>query len=137
MAIDKRGRKLPKGIRQRGDGFEGRFMYEGKTYQVHGETVKETQKSMTELKYRLEHGMYVATKKITLNEWFETWMEDYKKNKVKIGTYTSYEVIYHSNSEKEKEMDYKKLIIEALQELDETRMKHIYYFIKGMKKNRK
>ena len=94
MAIDKRGRKLPKGIRQRGDGFEGRFMYEGKTYQVHGETVKETQKSMTELKYRLEHGMYVATKKITLNEWFETWMEDYKKNKVKIGTYTSYEVIY-------------------------------------------
>ena len=34
-------------------------------------------------------------------------------------------------------MDYKKLIIEALQELDETRMKHIYYFIKGMKKNRK
>ena len=34
-------------------------------------------------------------------------------------------------------MDYKKLIIEVLQELDETRMKHIYYFIKGMKKNRK
>ena len=34
-------------------------------------------------------------------------------------------------------MDYKKLIIEALQELDETRMKHIYYFIKVMKKNRK
>ena len=34
-------------------------------------------------------------------------------------------------------MDYKKLIIEALQELDETRMKHIYYFIEGMKKNRK
>lgn len=42
-----------------------------------------------------------------------------------------------ATAKKEKEMDYKKLIIEALQELDETRMKHIYYFIKGMKKNRK
>ena len=30
MAVDKRGRKLPKGIRQRSDGFEGRFMYKVK-----------------------------------------------------------------------------------------------------------
>lgn len=32
MAKDKRGRKLPKGIRQRGSKFEGRFMYKGMTY---------------------------------------------------------------------------------------------------------
>ena len=29
MAKDKRGRKLPKGIRQKKDEFEGRFMYAG------------------------------------------------------------------------------------------------------------
>ncbi len=29
MAVDKRGRKLPKGIRQRYNDFEGRFMYQG------------------------------------------------------------------------------------------------------------
>ena len=96
MAIDKRGRKLPKGIQQRYSGFEGRFMYQGKRYMVHGSTVTETQKKMTDLKYRLEHGLFVEKKKITLNEWFRTWLEEYKKNRVKIGTYTSYDKYYYS-----------------------------------------
>lgn len=96
MAVDKRGRKLPKGIQQRYEGFEGRFMYQGKRYLVHGKTVTETQKSMIDLKYKLEHGLYVSTKKITLNEWYTTWLEEYKKNRVKIGTYTSYDKYYRS-----------------------------------------
>ena len=96
MAIDKRGRKLPKGIRQRYESFEGRFMYQGKRYLVHGKTVTETQKAMTDLKYKLEHGLYVQKEKITLSEWYKTWLEEYKKNRVKLGTYTSYEKYYHS-----------------------------------------
>lgn len=96
MAVDKRGRKLPKGIQQRYEGFEGRFMYQGKRYLVHGKTVTETQKIMTELKYKLEHGLYVSTKKITLDEWYTTWLEEYKKNRVKIGTYNSYNKYYRS-----------------------------------------
>lgn len=90
MAIDKRGRKLPKGIRQRSDTFEGRFTYQGKSYTVHGNTITETQKNMTDLKYKLEHGIYVSKKQITLNDWFETWMEEYKKNRIKRGTYENY-----------------------------------------------
>lgn len=96
MAVDKRGRKLPKGIRQRYDDFEGRFMYQGKRYLVHGKTVTETQKVMTELKYKLEHGLYVSKEKLSLNEWYQTWLEEYKKNRVKLGTYTSYEKYYQS-----------------------------------------
>ena len=96
MAKDKRGRKLPKGIQQRYEGFEGRFMYQGKRYLVHGKTVTETQKLMTELKYKIEHGLYVSAKKITLNEWYTTWLEEYKKNRVKIGTYNSYDKYYQS-----------------------------------------
>lgn len=96
MATDNRGRKLPKGIRQRSkDGFEGRFTYQHKTYTVHGETVTKTQKAMTELKYKLEHGIYADKKKITLNDWFTTWMEEYKKNQVKTGTYTNYQNYYN------------------------------------------
>ena len=34
MATDKKGRKLPKGIRQRYDEYEGRFMHEGQEYLV-------------------------------------------------------------------------------------------------------
>ena len=90
MAVDKRGRKLPKGIRQRSNSFEGRFMYQYKEYVVHGRTITETQKAMNDLKYKLEHGIFVERNRITLSDWFDTWMEQYKKNRVKIGTYTSY-----------------------------------------------
>lgn len=96
MAVDKRGRKLPRGIRQRYEGFEGRFMYQGKRYLVHGTTVTETQKAMTDLKYKLEHGLFVAKERITLDEWYRTWLEEYKKNRVKLGTYISYEKYYQS-----------------------------------------
>lgn len=95
MAVDKRGRKLPKGIRQRYDSFEGRVQYHGKRYLVHGSTITETQKAMNDLKYKLEHGFFVEVKKITLSEWFNTWMEQYKKNRVKIGTYTSYKKYFN------------------------------------------
>lgn len=91
MAVDKRGRKLPKGIRQRSDSFEGRFCYQYKEYVVHGRTITETQKAMNDLKYKLEHGIFVETQKVTLAEWYRTWMEQYKKNQVKIGTYTNYD----------------------------------------------
>lgn len=96
MAVDKRGRKLPKGIRQRYNEFEGRFMYKGKNYIVHGKTVTETQKAMIEMKYKLEHGIFIEKRKITLSEWFKTWMEEYKKNRVKIGTYNNYQKYYES-----------------------------------------
>ena len=94
MAVDKRGRKLPKGIQQRYDEFEGRFMYQGKNYLVHGKTITETQKKMEDLRYKLRHGIFVEKEKVTLTEWNKTWMEEYKKNRVKIGTYINYEKYY-------------------------------------------
>ena len=96
MAKDKRGRQLPKGIRQRYNTFEGRFQYQGKQYLVHGNTITETQKEMNELRYKLEHGVFVENKKIMLSEWFSTWMEQYKKNRVKVGTYYNYKKYFNS-----------------------------------------
>lgn len=94
MATDKKGRKLPKGIRQRGTGYEGRFNYKYKEYVVHGRTITETQKAIVDLKYQLEHGTYIPKSKLTLDEWFDTWMEEYKKNNVKRGTLITYRDIY-------------------------------------------
>lgn len=45
MAVDKRGRKLPKGIRQRYDDFEGRFMYQGKDTLCMGKRSQRRRKS--------------------------------------------------------------------------------------------
>jgi len=43
----------------------------------------------------VEHGLYAKKQKLSLNVWFETWMLDYKKNTIKIGTYTIYENHYN------------------------------------------
>ena len=78
MATDKRGRKLPKGIRQRSNStFEGRFTYQGESYCVHANTIGETQKAMNDLKYKLEHGFFTTANNITFGAWFDTWMQQY------------------------------------------------------------
>lgn len=95
MAVDKSGKKLPPGIRQRENGrYEGRIKYEYKSYSVYADTITDTKKKMRELRYKLEHGLFVEKKKITLDDWHKTWMEEYKKNRIKIGTYTSYQKYY-------------------------------------------
>ena len=97
MAVDSKRKKLPSGIRQRANGrYEGRIKYDYKSYSVYADTITETKKKMRDLKYKLEHGLFVSKEKITLDAWYKTWLEEYKKNRVKIGTYTSYEKYYQS-----------------------------------------
>lgn len=97
MAVDKNGKKLPQGIRQRSNGkYEGRIKYEYKSYSVYADTITETKKKMAELKYKLEHGVFVEKAKVSLSDWFEVWMKEYKKNRVKEGTYVNYQHYYNS-----------------------------------------
>ena len=91
MAKDLKGRELPSGIRQRANGkYEGRVKVDYQSYSVYGNTITEVKKKMTELRYKLEHGAFVPRSKITVEEWFKTWMEQYKENQVKIGTVIAY-----------------------------------------------
>ena len=95
MAKDARGRELPKGIRQRDNGtFEGRVAVDGKRVSVYGNTVTEVKKKISETKYKMEHGIYVDQCNISFDEWFNTWLEEYKKNSVKSGTVFSYKNYY-------------------------------------------
>lgn len=82
MAVDKNGKKLPPGIRQRANGrYEGRVKYEYKSYSVYADTITDTKKKMRELKYKLEHGLFVEKKKVKLDDWHKTWMEEYKRKR--------------------------------------------------------
>lgn len=95
MAVDKNGKPLPPGIRQRANGkYEGRVKVDYQSYSVYGDTITEVKKKMTELRYKLEHGEFVASSKITVEEWFKTWMEQYKENQVKAGTIVIYNNCY-------------------------------------------
>lgn len=92
--MDEAKKKLPLGIRKRGNRYEGRLQHDYHTYYVHAATITETKKKLTELRFKLEHGGFVAKEKITLDEWFNTWIKEYKENDVKKGTVISYQNYY-------------------------------------------
>ena len=95
MAADKNGKQLPPGIRQRSNGrYEGRVKYEYKSYSVYGDTITDVKKQMLDMRYRLEHGDFIDSAKVTLNDWFKVWIEQYKTNQVKVGTITIYQNNY-------------------------------------------
>lgn len=95
MAKDRNGKELPKGIRQRPTGrYEGRVKYEYKSYSVYGYTLTEVKKKMNDLRYKLEHGEFIAEEKVTLDSWFNTWIDQYKVGRVKEGTVIVYRNYY-------------------------------------------
>ncbi|MGF7145353.1 integrase [Anaerotaenia torta] len=92
MAYDNNGKELPKGIRQKVDGrYEGRFRYAGQDYYVVGKSSSECKKMLNDLRYEVEHGIYAKQQNITVNDWFQTWLDQYKRPSVKKGTITVYQ----------------------------------------------
>lgn len=91
MATDKNGKELPKGIRQKTDGrYEGRFRFAGQDYCVVDKSLAKCKKIFNDLKYEVEHGIYAKQENVTVDGWFQTWIEEYKKPSVKKGTITVY-----------------------------------------------
>lgn len=93
MAKDKRGRTLPKGIRQRSSDYEGRFMYEGKTYTVHASTITETTRLMEETRRAVRRGEYVEKSPLTFGGYFNQWLNFHD---MKAGTRATYERLANS-----------------------------------------
>ncbi len=90
MAKDKRGRTLPKGIRQRSADYEGRFMYEGKTYTVHASTITETTRLLEETKRAVRRGEYIEKSPLTFKVYYKQWLDFHD---MKAGTRATYERI--------------------------------------------
>lgn len=87
--------QLPKGIRRKPNGrYEVRVKRDGKSYSVYCSTITEAKKKKTELEYQLEHGIYVEKSKITFEEWFQTWMREYKQSRIKSTTFNTYQKYY-------------------------------------------
>lgn len=90
-------KKLPKGITLRGDGcYMGRFTYYGERYTLYDKDLKTLKKKLDDLRYELEHGLYAKETVVTVDDWFHTWIEEYKKPTVKQGTVGVYEDTYTS-----------------------------------------
>lgn len=98
MSTDSKEKKLPKGIRRRKSGlYEARFTYKGELYTLYNTNLKLLQSEIAEKRYEVEHGLYAKESNVTVDSWFYTWMEEYKKNSVKYGTYKVYLDKYKSH----------------------------------------
>lgn len=79
MGKDLRGKELGKGIYQRKDGrYEARAKVNGKNIDIFGRNLRELKKRFEEEKEEAENMLEVRRKRITLNEWFEEWFQNYK-----------------------------------------------------------
>ena len=89
--VDNKGRKLPQGIMQRRDGvYHARFSYKGRRYSLYDGDLVSLKKKVALAQIELEEGIYGVSNEMTLNSWFEHWMENYKKDKLKPITYQNY-----------------------------------------------
>lgn len=95
MAKGLDGKKLPPGITQRANGlYMGRVTYHGQSHTLYDRNLTELKKKMVDLKFTLEHGLYLKESKMTFEQWFEEWITTYKQNTVKQGTIDSYRKHY-------------------------------------------
>lgn len=68
--------------------------------QFYGKTKIETLEKINEYKDKNKRGLIPKNDKITLNEWFKSWLYDFKANEIKASTMQRYDVIYRNYIEK-------------------------------------
>lgn len=87
--------RLAAGIRKRGNGIlEKRFTVNGKRYSAYGKTSKEVNEKEQEIRERLKQGTYTDNRNITLDRYFQEWIER-KKRTAKESTVYSYRSYYN------------------------------------------
>lgn len=96
MGKDLKGKELGKGISQRKDGrYCGRFTDRfGRRQSVYAFKLSELRSLMNTAIYENEKRLNVYSERITVNDWYETWMDLYKKNTVRATTYANYSSNY-------------------------------------------
>lgn len=103
-------KKLPKGITRCSDGrYQARYTSEGHRYSLYGRDVEELAQRLAQAKKQAEekkkaHEQYKEMLMLreqerprcglTLNQWYEFWLNEYKSTTVKQGTVDSYRCMY-------------------------------------------
>lgn len=96
MGKDLQGKVLPNGITQRKTGiYRGRFNYNGETYTRDNANLKELVQELEDLRYEVKHGLKGKGDQITLDAWFDVWLNVHKKKSIKESTQVRYYDFYH------------------------------------------
>lgn len=89
--------RLGAGVRKRADGtLEKRFTINGKRISVYGKTSKEIQTKEQEVRKQVEAGIYTDNRTITLDKYFEEWLQG-KRTGTKGNTLKTYKSYYYKH----------------------------------------
>lgn len=98
MGKDLKGKELGVGISQRKDGlYQARYSDRwGKRKTIYNKNLRELRKELAEAIARNENLTSIKTE-ITLDKWFDRWMEIYKEKSIRPNTKREYTHIYRKN----------------------------------------
>lgn len=96
MGKDLKGKEIGEGISQRKDGrYCGRYTDRfGKRKSLYGRNLKELKHRLRQAIYENENELNIIDNKITLDEWYDKWMQIYKMPVIRPNTKRHYEHIY-------------------------------------------
>lgn len=99
MGKDLKGKELGDGISQRTDGsymarFTDRF---GKRKSFYSSNLKEVKAKLADAVYENKNKMNLCDDTITLNQWFEKWLNVYKFNTIRLNTKRHYVHVYNKH----------------------------------------
>lgn len=119
MGKDLQGNVLPSGIVQRPSGvYRGRFYHKGETYTRDNADLKELVRDMEDLRYEVKHGLKGRGDNVTLDEWFDVWLNTHKKRSIKESTQVRYDDFYrryvHKQIGRHRIADFTPILIERL-----------------------
>lgn len=99
MGKDLKGKELGTGICQRKDKkYTARFTGKNqKRIEKHFQSVREAKKWLAEAKYEDEHSNISAASSMTVDAWFEYWINEIKGNNVRPNTVRNYKERYAKN----------------------------------------
>jgi integrase len=60
---------------------------------LYGKTRQEVADKLTKTLHDKQQGTVIAPHKLTLGEWLETWLQEYKRQRIRPSTFDSYEII--------------------------------------------
>jgi len=119
LGKDLKGNPLPPGIMQRKSGiYRGRFYYKGETYTKDNADLKKLVQEMEDLRYEVKHGLKGKGDNITLDTWFDIWLNTHKKRTIKESTQVRYDDFYRRYIKKQigkqRVADFNPIILERL-----------------------
>lgn len=97
MGKDLNGKELGKGLQQRKNGsYEGRYIDAfGMRKSIYSRDLKELRKTLNDKIYEANHHLSNRNENLTLDQWFEDWLEVYKRHIVKQNTLLLYKNTYY------------------------------------------